>query len=201
MLLGQNHIRADFCIIIQPETIHSYLVFNSMKGAVILQCFYISELKSKMQYEQFIEYMLLKSDYFSFVYFRYKENEKMKKRTREIHNSLKSLKIKSKFTNKWPGTVSFDEEHFYKFILYRSTMEAKNILCKVENLFDWDYPMAPMDLCFYKDGYCWFSVTAHEADASFYTDDKSILEDLNNIGIELEYAYNTEDLFYLCDLF
>jgi len=172
-----------------------------MKGVIILKCFYISELKSKIQYEQFIEYMLLNSDYFSFIYFRYKENEKMKKSTKEIHDNLKNFKIKSKFTNKWPGTVSFDEDHFYKFVLYRSTVEAKDILCKVKNLFDWDYPMAPMDLCFYKDGYCWLSVTAHEADVSLYTENKNILKDLDTIGIELEYAYDTEELFYLCELF
>ncbi len=162
-----------------------------------MKCFCVSDIKNKSQYEKFIEYMLLNSEYFSFIYFRYKEHEKMKKRTREIHDSLKNYKVKSKFTHEWPGTISFDEDHFYKFVLYRSTMEVKDILCKVESLFDWDYPIAPMDLCFYKDGYCWFSVTAHEQDASLYTDDKKVIKDLENMGIELGYLYDTDDLFYL----
>ena len=80
-------------------------------------------------------------------------------------------------------------------------MEVLDILCQVNRLMDWDYPIAPMDLCFYKDGYCWFSVTAHEEDFSLYTDDKTVIKDLQNMGVELEYLYDTDELFYLCDLF
>lgn len=166
-----------------------------------MRCFYISDFNSKKLYEKFIEYMLLNSEYFSFIYFRYRENEKMKKRTRVIHDSLKNYKVKSKFTYEWPGTVSFDENHFYKFVLYKSSLEVKDILCQVNRLMDWDYPIAPMDLCFYKDGYCWFSVTAHEEDFSLYTDDKAVIKDLQNMGVELEYLYDTDELFYLSNLF
>lgn len=166
-----------------------------------MRCFSVSEIKNKEQYGKFIEYMLLNSEYFSFIYFRYKENEKMKKRTREIHDSLKNYKVKSKFTQEWAGTVSFDENHFYKLVLYQSKLEVKDVLCKVERLFDWDYPIAPMDISFYKNGYCWFSVTAHEQDADLYTDDKKVIEDLEQMGIELEYLYDTDEIFYLKDFF
>jgi hypothetical protein len=74
---------------------------------------------------------------------------------------------------------------------------VKDILCKVDCLFDWDYPIAPMDICFYKDGYCFFSVTAHEHDACLYTDDEGMIGDLEKMGIELEYLYDTDDVFYL----
>jgi len=162
-----------------------------------LRCFFVSEMKSKEQYERFMEYLLLHSEYFSVIYFRYTENERMKKRTREIHDRLTSYKVKSKFTHEWPGTVSLDENHFYKFALYQSKIEVKDILCKVDRLFDWDYPIAPMDISFYKDGYCWFSVTAHERDASLYTDDEAMIRDLEKMEIELEYLYDTDDIFYL----
>ena len=194
----------DFYITIQLGTIldiHQFIfgMFSLDKEGVFLKCFYVNELNSKTQYEQFIEYMLLHSEYFSLIYFRYSANEKMKKRTRTIHDALKKYKIKSQFSNEWPGTISFDNNHYYKFVLYRSVIDAKTVLCQIDNLFEWDYPSAPMDLCFYKDGFCWFSITAHEHDACLYSDDKNTIEDLTEIGVNLEYARETEDLFWLND--
>lgn len=162
-----------------------------------MKCYYVNELKNKEQYEEFISYMLSYSEYFSFIYFRYTENEKMRKSTREIHDLLKKFKVRSCFTHEWPGTFSLDERHYYKFIVYRSVSEVKDILNRYHKLFDWDYPQAPMDLCFYKDNYCYFSVTAHEHDACLYTNDEQLLSDLQKIGLEFQYFGDTENIFRL----
>lgn len=162
-----------------------------------MKCYYVNDLKTQEQYIKFIEYMLSDSEYFSFIYFRYTKNEKMRKSAREIHDGLKKLKVKSCFVSEWPGTVTFDTENFYKFTVYRSNICAKDILCRYHRLFDWDYPQAPMDLCFYKNDYCYFSVTAHEHDATLYTDDKQLIFDLQQIGLELNYLYDTDEIFHL----
>lgn len=162
-----------------------------------MKCFDVDDVKTQEQYTKFIEYMLSYSEYFSFIYFRYSENEKMKKSAREIHDALKKFKVKSCFTNEWPGTISFDTTNFYKFVVYRSDVSVKEILCRYHRLFDWDYPQAPMDLCFYKNGYCCFSVTAHECDATLYTDDNQLIFDLQQIGMKFKYLYDTDQIFHL----
>ncbi|MBP3554378.1 MAG: hypothetical protein J6K63_01940 [Clostridia bacterium] len=163
--------------------------------------YYIEDFEDREGYEKFIDHMLSYSDYFSFIYFRYRENERMKKTTREIHDALAKFKVKSKFTHEWPGTISFDDQHFYKIVLYRSDPAAKEILCRFTHLFDWDYPMAPMDMAFYKDGMCVFSVTAHERDASLYTDDKKLVHTLEAMGVDLDDVGETENVFMLSEIF
>lgn len=51
----------------------------------------------------------------------------------------------------------------------------------VDDIFDWYYPNAPMDLCFYRDGYCWYESTGHEGDASIYTEDQEEIDDIKEM--------------------
>ncbi len=116
---------------------------------------------------------------------------------RVIDNSLKKFKIYSKRTQQWPNTETFDQIHINKFVLYHSDVKCLDSLMLLDDIFDWDYPYAPMDLCFYKEGYCWFAVTAHEYMAYLYTDDIEVLETLEGMGIELVYDGEETNLFRL----
>ena len=41
--------------------------------------YYVDDFKKKKEYKKFIEYMLENSDFFSFIYFKEKENAPVKK--------------------------------------------------------------------------------------------------------------------------
>ena len=97
----------------------------------------------------------------------------------------------------WPNTQTFDTRHIYNIVFYYAKTECLDILCQVKCLYDWDYPDAPMDLCFYKDGYCWFAVTAHEGFSYLYTDDLKVVKDLKKLGVNLEFKKNTSKIFYI----
>lgn len=164
--------------------------------------FYVEMFDSVEKYKNFIEYMLSHSDYFSFIYFKHREGEKNKKSVETIKTLLKPYKIYSKVTNKWPGTVSLNENnHIYKFFLYKADIGAKTALNKVGQIFEWNYPEYPMDLCFYKDGYAWFSSCAHERLNWLYIreEEQNVVTQLERIGAQITYSKCIDDdsLFFL----
>ena len=151
--------------------------------------YYLEDLNSKEQYCKFINYMVKNSDKFSLVYFKYSENEKVKSTAKEMGKLLKPYKIFSYNGNQWPSTVTLNENnHIYKIYLYKVAPGVEEILTKPNNLFDWDYPNLPMDLCFYKDGYSWFASSSHEHYASIYLETKEEFSNLINLGIEMSYV-------------
>ena len=158
-----------------------------------MKVYFLDEFKCMEDYGKFIQYMLLKSDSFSLVYFRYNENEKMKKNVKKISDGLKPYKIYSKRTNVWPNTETRDDTHIYNYIMYLADARCVDILIQVPGIYEWDYPDAPMDLCFYKDGYCWLSITAHGHSAYLYTDNAMEVEELMRIGADLVYDSNIEN--------
>ena len=160
--------------------------------------YFLGEFKEFEHYKNFIEYMLLHSDTFSVIYFRYRENEPLKRRTKLIRDQLKPYMLFNKNVMEWPGTITWNENHhIYRFVLYRAELECLDTLLLVENLYEWDYPYAPMDLCFYRDGYCWMSVTAHEGYADLYTNDEQEVETLESLGAYLELYREDGEMFYL----
>ncbi len=54
-----------------------------------LKSFFLEEFRDKEAYTEFLKFMLVHSDFFSLVYFRYHENEKMKFKTKIIQNAWK----------------------------------------------------------------------------------------------------------------
>lgn len=159
-----------------------------------MKSYIINGFKNKQAYFDFINYMVLNSDKFSLVYFKYSENEALKKSAKEIKNLLKSYKIYAINGNQWPSTVTLNENnHIYNITLYKSVAGVEKILTKVEDIFDWDYPLYPMDLCFYKDGYAWFASSAHEHFAYFYINDKQTYCDLIDLGIDLSDAGDIDE--------
>ncbi|MFQ6818169.1 MAG: hypothetical protein ACLRTI_03865 [Blautia sp.] len=159
--------------------------------------YYVDDFKNKKEYKKFIEYMLENSDFFSFIYFKEKENAPVKKSIRFFRSQLQKYKIYSKNTMEWPNTQTFDTRHIYNMAFYYAKTECLDILCQVKCLYDWDYPDAPMDLCFYKDGYCWFAVTAHEGFSYLYTDDLKVVKDLKKLGVNLEFKKILQKYFIL----
>lgn len=169
-----------------------------------MKSFYLENINNKESYCRFIDYMISNSDSFSLVYFKYKENEKTRNTVKEIKNLLAPYKIYSYNGNQWPGTVTLNQNnHIYKIILYKTEPKCKEVLLKVDNIYDWDYPSYPMDLCFYKDGYAWFASCAHEHFANLFLEDKFDISVFEKIGIKLHYECDIpqEKLFLESSLF
>lgn len=167
---------------------------NTMKS------YYIEEFSDKAVYLAFLRYMLLNSNYYSFICFKYKESEKTKKTTKEVLQSLAPYKIYVKSVNEWPGTITQnDNHHIYRLIVYKASLDAIPALSKANCLFDWDYPRLPMDLAFYKDGYAWFASSSHERWNSLYTNDETVISDLKQLGVRISYDHdvNESSLFYI----
>jgi len=151
-----------------------------------MKTYSLYEFQSKETYNSFIEYMLSHSEYFSFVYFGYGTNPKMKSGMREISDALKKYKVYSQKTLNMPGMLTLDTDNTYKLVIYRSDPEAYKVLTREERIFEWDYPRRPMDLAFFRDGYAWFTAVSHENDAFLITDDNKAVEDLKALGANVE---------------
>ena len=104
--------------------------------------FFVEEFSSQESYRRFIKYMLSHSQLFSVIYFRYRENEPMKKRPKMLYEKLKKFKEYSITTSEWPGTITMDDNHIYKLVYYRAEMECFDWLIQVPGLYEWDYPYA-----------------------------------------------------------
>ena len=156
--------------------------------------YYMDAFESKEKFCNFINYMVSHSDKFSLVYFRYKENEPLKKSAKEIKTALSQYKIFSINGNQWPSTVTLNaNNHIYNINLYKADPETEKTLTKADDIFDWDYPRFPMDLCFYKDGYAWFISSGHEGFAYVLIDDNQSYDDLIRLGANLSYVKDIDD--------
>ena len=153
-----------------------------------MKTYLVEPMKTKEIYKKFIKVMLERSDAFSLVYFKYRETEIPRRKVRITKKKLEDYLIYSHRGNEWPAMMTMNEfGHIYEIALYRADPRAADALNIVNDVFDWDYPKYPMDLCFYKDGYGWFSCCSHEQYADINTDDATIIEELKAVGVELNY--------------
>lgn len=145
--------------------------------------------ESKEISQRFLRAILAYSDAFSLIYFRYREEEKFSERVSQIKKRLSPLELDSRDVTEWPGTkVKNDQGHIYRMVTYRVSMDILPILEEVDTLWDWIYPVFPMDPCFYKRGYAWFEVSTHERWNTLYLlEDASfpLASDLESIGVSL----------------
>lgn len=149
-------------------------------------CF--ENFKSKEKYEEFIDYMLSNSDYFSLVYFKYKSKEKYTETVKEIRDLLRFYKVSAYKSNNMPSMITLNmNNHIYETVIYKADIGTKTALLKVNDIFDWDYPEYPMDLCFFKDGYAWVITSAHEKDALIYTDNNKEIRTLKKMGFDITF--------------
>jgi hypothetical protein len=130
------------------------------------------------------------SDSFSLLYYKTKEDEKLKRGVREIKKALDKYRIGSKRVLEWPMTEQWpDHEPICQLVTYKTSLEVFPIIEKVGCLWDWDYPSRPSDIAFYKNGYAWFESCAHEKLNTLYLaegKDFPQVSDLESIGIVLE---------------
>lgn len=161
--------------------------------------YYLEGLDHPNTYKLFVRTMCAYSSAFSLVYFRYTENEKQKRSCRTIKERLKPYKISKRNTNVMPSMITGNWlNHIYELTFYRVCFETADVLESVKNLYEWDYPKHPMDLCFFKDGYAWFISSAHEFDCTLYTNDSALIRGLQSLGIQVEQVGEIDEasLFY-----
>lgn len=81
----------------------------------------------------------------------------------------------------------YDEQFLYTTTYYiRLANEIKAELINKNSIYDWCFPMALEDLCFFKDGYCWLYSVAHEEILDIYCENEEEYNYLKSIGIEFE---------------
>jgi len=142
-------------------------------------------------YERLIKYALKTSDAFMFVICNYGGDSLFEERILPFIKELEPLLIKNRMNDpRWPGTEASEEIHRYKIHFYRSDPSALKTLLRPISLYNWQYPYFPEDLCFFRDGYCWFSTTAHEELSCIYVKDDQELNQLYDIGVTFKkYKY------------
>lgn len=108
------------------------------------------------------------------------------------------VKVRHK-PEEWPSTKCGDSNSSkinFDINLYKVCKEVRPHLLEPEGLYHWIYPYFPEDLCFFKDGYCWLSTSAHERDASIYTNNKDDVQELKNLGLKFKYKEQEIKMFY-----
>lgn len=164
-----------------------------------IRSYWFEDFSKKEDYDKFIRYMLKESDAFSLVYFRYCENERVKKSVKEVKALLRPFVIDSWNGNEWASMITLNENgHIYKITLYDADERAFDGLSKANCLFEWHYPKFPMDICFFKDDYAWFVTSAHENYAILYTNSQEDCATLESLGAL--FSYN-ETVDFATDLF
>lgn len=164
--------------------------------------FYVDGLENNKLSQNFIRVILSYSDSFSFIYFRRKESEPLKKTAKNIKKVLSPFQINTCNAHEWPGTKLIGQQHqIYRMITYRASIETLPVFEKVDTLWDWDYPKYPMDPAFYKNGYAWFYICSHEHWNMLYLRESNnypLVSDLESLGISLisKGPRLESDLFY-----
>ncbi|MCO1604737.1 hypothetical protein [Desulfosporosinus nitroreducens] len=107
------------------------------------------------------------------------------------------IKVRHK-PEEWPSTMCGDRSNKINFDinLYKVCREVRAHLLEPEGLFHWIYPYFPEDLCFFNDGYCWLSTSAHEGDAEIYTNNKDDVQVLKDLGLKFKYKDKEIKMFY-----
>ena len=166
--------------------------------------YYVDGCESKKISHLFLRAILANSDAFSLIYFKFRENEKFSKGVSGMKKRLAPYKIDSRDVTEWPGTklLSNEQNHIYRMETYQVDMDVLPVLEEVDTIWDWDYPDYPMDPCFYKNGYVWFAVTAHEHANTLYLRDSEnfpLAADLESIGVSLIPGRKVEQSALFCN--
>ena len=66
-----------------------------------------------------------------------------------------------------------------------------NYLKVKKSLYDWDYPVSPVDLSFLHNGRCILQTIAHEKYSCLYVSDNSLINALRDSGIQFYYDHST----------
>ncbi len=83
-------------------------------------------------------------------------------------------------------------EHDSVIYVLRSNEELLPFLTKINNLYDWMYPDAPMDICFYSKGKVYMRTVAHEHICDIYTSSREEINYIKKLGINFTFEHNDE---------
>ena len=151
--------------------------------------YFVEGLEVKDISRDFLRTILIYSDSFSLLYFRYKENEPLKQSVKDVKKALAPFHINTRSVTEWPGTKLLGEQrHIYKLSTYKACMDVLPVFDMVDTLWDWAYPDYPMDLACYKNGFAWFYSITHEHFAMLnLRRDRSypLASDLESLGVSL----------------
>lgn len=127
---------------------------------------------------------------------KYMDEAIFKKQTEPLLERLSQYLIKKRnLPTEWPGIKTFPAKHrVIDICTYTVCEEAKKVLLESPSLFCWRYPYFPDDLCFFKNGYCWFSTVAHEGYACAYVRTSEDVKTFEEIGIK--FTVNECDISY-----
>lgn len=121
-----------------------------------------TDFLSGQVYRALLEYAFSKTDYFMLVYLR-SNGKAYSKGQAEIKCALADFQVKRRTNPSWPGVPYTERSNTaYQVIFYKNSPEALEILKSAEKMSDWNAPLYPMDLAFFKGNRCWFYSVAHE---------------------------------------
>ena len=132
-------------------------------------------------YKKFFEYIINKSDSFSYEILKNYDkliDEDDRKYYNNVKKAEKIFDAHFKYKNK-------DERSCFKSEVWLDCNEVKNFLLNKASVYHWNYPDDIENLCFYKKGDCIFESVTHEDLFLLRINDAIELEKLKKIGIEV----------------
>lgn len=170
--------------------------------------YYVDGCENRELYQKMIAIATSFCDTMSFIYFKYKQNERSSESTKAIKKALLKYKIESNKVNRWPLTETKDFGHIYNMVTYNIPFDLpeaftfSDILEMVNSLWDWNYPEYPMDPCFYRNGLVFFASCTHEKMNELYLHsegDSLSITDFESMGLKLTYlrSVSEDQLFHL----
>lgn len=148
------------------------------------------------QYKRLIDYCLMQSDAFMFVFCNYDKIADYKETKCSFQEQLKPFLIKTRHNPLWPSTELTSCPANVDVCVYRTAPAVKEFLNTVDSVFDWDYPNRPEDLSFFYHNECWFGSSAHEK-YMFMKDSRQNRKFLTSICMDFRIIENqSASLFY-----
>ncbi len=114
-------------------------------------------------YQQVLRYLVRRSDSFSLVMHMirpYTQNPNLCQET--AFSQVLEPYLVRQVLNAWEWPCTKTNEKHLALNYYRCPREVAFLLTDLPCLFRWEYGVIPQDLCFYRDGGCWFSTVSHE---------------------------------------
>ncbi|WP_294360138.1 hypothetical protein [uncultured Clostridium sp.] len=189
------------------------VVWRYNKAEMLNEEQYITEVKKQLDdilEKDSIEYKELYTDIVNHGYEKYKQSflknikidnsldEKFNKGTECFLKKTERYLLKSRNNPIWPSNEPKYGSNVKEINInvYKVCDEVKQYLMDPQGLFNWKYPNYPDDLCFFKDGYCWFNIVAHENIAFMHLKNKNEIEEIKKMGFKFSIDEYSGELFY-----
>lgn len=152
------------------------------------------DFENEMQYQDYLN---------SFENFKKKiflDAQIFEESTKPFLQKLQPYLVKERHKpEEWPSTKcgenNSDKIHF-DINVYKVCKQVRRYLLEPKGLFHWIHPYFPEDLCFFKDGFCWISTSAHERKAEIYTKEEDDTKVLKNLGLKFKSEKKETRMFH-----